>query len=418
MATLSVAATQVNSKDPFNYATHFDSENLGNQAKATTHYFQSFVRQTFKGLIEIGKLLWEFYENCCRELGADRGRKAFYDWLASDQFGGSRYLADTAMALFPWYQNLPKALQRLVATHTDTWSISALKELPKLTYDLVEQLVKQGKQTTKSIRCAIGQGKRYLILGELVTEADWQLISEQYEIVGENLDSLRLEAQANAILNPHTGLLEVKTDDLTKALETFGYDLSRVLPKPKSQKRYTEEDIEQIRAQYQTQVEKLKQELAQKAFLEAENIRLRQRITELEQSPSLPSQKILQESEPKFASQGSDPDQLSQPVENSQRLELPLRDDLLFPGASVTVISDVHGRVSATGIVQNKNESGWWILLALEPETGQPPQIQNLKQQLDIYDCDLERLSQTQKSFQKRKKPQGFGLKSINRNYP
>jgi hypothetical protein len=499
METLLRAATPAPNLEPFDYMANFGNESLSNQARATHDYFKGFLRRTFKGLIELGKHLWEFYEACCREIGAEQGRKAFDDWLASEQFGGSRYLADTAMALSPWYQNLPKALQRLLATRVDSWSLSALKELPRLTYDLVEKLVKEGKQTAKSIRCAlsVSQGKRYLTWGELATETDWQLISEKYEIFGDNLDSLRLEAQTNATINPETGLLEIKTDDLLKALETFGYDSALVLPKPKSQKRYTEQEVEQIRQetiaifeasktaeitqiieakeraseeaqaaksqlesllseqqktyekfqqqiqiQYQAEVEKLQQQVAEKAVLEAENSHLRQRITELEQSPSLSetqeiSQEILQEYEQKLASQESQINQLSRLVEKFKRLELPLSDELLFPGASVQVIADVQGREGATGTVQNQSESGWWILLDWERETGQQrlfkaeqlafnfkssqssqlaaenhqlkQQIQSLEKKLELY--NLERLSSNQKSFQKRKKPQGFGFK-------
>ena len=219
----------------FDYTAHFGGEALGHQAQEVNRQLIGFVQRTLKDLLALGSQLWNVFERCCQQLGADQGKKAFDSWLASEEFGGSRYMADAAMALSPWYENLPSALQRLVVTSANTWSVAALRELPKLTYDLVEKLVREGKQTAKSLKCARAsvRPKRHLVGGELATEADWQLVSQKYKITGDSLETLKLEAQQSAQLNPETGNLSVKTDDIVAALEAEGYDPASVLPKAK-----------------------------------------------------------------------------------------------------------------------------------------------------------------------------------------
>ncbi len=217
----------------FDYTAHFGGEALGHQAQEVNRQLLGFVQRTLKDLLALGSQLWNVFERCCLQLGADQGKKAFDSWLASGEFGGSRYMADAAMALSPWYENLPPTLQRLVVTSANTWSVAALRELPKLTYELVEQLVREGKQTAKSLKCAWAsvRPKRHLVRGELATEADWQLVSQKYFIIGDSLETLKLEAKQNAKLNPETGNLSVKTDDIVAALEAEGYDPASVLPK-------------------------------------------------------------------------------------------------------------------------------------------------------------------------------------------
>ena len=281
----------------------------------------------------------------------------------------------------------------------------------------------------------------------MATEADWQLISEKYEIVGDNLESLRLEAQVNATLNTDTGLLEVTTDALVKALKTFDYNPALVLPKAKSQKRYTEEEVEQIRqeitasktveitqiieakereiqeakvaqaqlesvlaeqqktfeqlqqqlqfqyqTQYQTEVEQLKQESSQKAILESENAYLRQRIAELENSRPISesegiSQNIIPDSEQQLADQESQFELLSPQVEQFNGLQPPLSNQPLHQVISETQISER---------LERENQS-------------LKQQIKELKNQLGIY--EINHLNRNSKSVQKKRKPQGFAIK-------
>ncbi|NEO98755.1 MAG: DNA (cytosine-5-)-methyltransferase [Symploca sp. SIO2E9] len=217
----------------FDYATYFSSPELADKAKCTNSHFIAFARRTFKELVKIGSQLWDVYETSCRVLGASQGKKAFDVWLASDEFGGSKYLAQVAMVLSPWYKNLSPAMQKLVACKVNKWSLSALKLLPSLASDLVEKLVKEGKQTTKSIKCALdaSQAKSKLTLGNRATEADWQLVSEKFNITDESLETLKLEALHSAATNPETGEVVVMTDDITRALQAFGCNVSKVLPR-------------------------------------------------------------------------------------------------------------------------------------------------------------------------------------------
>ena len=136
----------------FDYQQNFANEALATSAKQIKGEAIAFFRRTFTDLINLGSHLWNFMEDCLRELGST-GKKAFEKWLIED-FGGSRYLADAAMKLSPWYGNLDKKTQKLIRLNVDKWSVAALKQLPKLTADLVKDLVNQGqgKQTANSIK--------------------------------------------------------------------------------------------------------------------------------------------------------------------------------------------------------------------------------------------------------------------------
>ena len=111
----------------FDYTAHFGGEALGHQAQEVNRQLLGFVQRTLKDLLALGSQLWNVFERCCLQLGADQGKKAFDSWLASGEFGGSRYMADAAMALSPWYESLPSALQRLVVTSANTWSVAATR---------------------------------------------------------------------------------------------------------------------------------------------------------------------------------------------------------------------------------------------------------------------------------------------------
>jgi hypothetical protein len=95
----------------FNYS-QFESQDLAHKASETLNEFKSFVRQTFDGIIEIGRKLQEIQDSCL--VSCKNGKKVFKQWLDSKHWGGSIYIAKSAMQLYNWFKDLDPRLQRLI----------------------------------------------------------------------------------------------------------------------------------------------------------------------------------------------------------------------------------------------------------------------------------------------------------------
>ena len=133
----------------FDYS-QFDNSELQSKAKTTLNQFIGFVRQTFDGLLKNGQALNSIYLECIAN--SSQGKKIFNNWLASDDFGASRYIAKAAIEIYNWFSKLPKRLQRLVRNNVQKWSVSALRQLTKVSHDLVKELVRSGKKTAAEIK--------------------------------------------------------------------------------------------------------------------------------------------------------------------------------------------------------------------------------------------------------------------------
>ena len=140
---------------PFVFATNFDysqfeNSELQSKAKTTLNQFIGFVRQTFGGLLECGQALNLIYQDCISH--CPKGKKVFDNWLASDDFGASRYIAKASIEIYNWFSKLPKRLQHLVRANVQKWSVSALRQLTKVSHDLVKELVRSPKKTAAEIK--------------------------------------------------------------------------------------------------------------------------------------------------------------------------------------------------------------------------------------------------------------------------
>ena len=133
----------------FDYS-QFENGELQSKAKTTLNQFISFVRQTFDGLLENGQALNSIYQDCVAH--CPKGKKVFDNWLASDDFGASRYIAKAAIEIYNWFTKLPKRLQRLVRANVQKWSVSALRQLTKVSHDLVKELVRSPHRTAAEIK--------------------------------------------------------------------------------------------------------------------------------------------------------------------------------------------------------------------------------------------------------------------------
>ncbi|MEA5574639.1 hypothetical protein [Calothrix sp. UHCC 0171] len=138
---------------PVTYSFDYDrfaKPDLQTKAKSTLGSFFGFVRQTFDGLLEIGRSLQDFYFDCLAF--CPNGKKVFSEWLASPDFGASRYIASSAMEIYAWFEKLPVRSQKLIRQNVQNWSVSALRQLTKVSHDLVKELVRSGKKTAAQVK--------------------------------------------------------------------------------------------------------------------------------------------------------------------------------------------------------------------------------------------------------------------------
>ena len=133
----------------FDYS-QFENHELQSKAKTTLNHFIGFVRQTFDGLLTNGEALNSIYQDCVSH--CPKGKKVFDQWLASDDFGASRYVAKAAIEIYNWFSKLPKRLQRLVRANVQKWSVSALRQLTKVSHDLVKELVRSPHRTAAQVK--------------------------------------------------------------------------------------------------------------------------------------------------------------------------------------------------------------------------------------------------------------------------
>jgi uncharacterized small protein (DUF1192 family) len=133
----------------FDYG-QFHKPELQNKGKNTLVKFFSFVRSTFDALIETGRVLQDFYYDCLAF--CPKGKKVFEEWLKSDDFGASRYIAKSAMEIYLWFNKLVPKVQNLLRQNVQNWSVSALRQLTKVSHDLVKELVRGGKKTALEVK--------------------------------------------------------------------------------------------------------------------------------------------------------------------------------------------------------------------------------------------------------------------------
>jgi len=190
----------------FDYLTDFGGDKaLIEEAKAVSKSFVSFLRRTFKDLTRLGTELWEVCNKCVDSLGKTEGKEKFNRWLSSE-FNGSKYLATAAMSLSQWYSTLSPAMQRVVAKNVKKWSVSALKELSRLTDDLVTKLVTSGKQTAKTIKAAHASHIASTLTpltgapDRAATADDWKSVFLNSSLTGQQQNLLKKNARLLASL--------------------------------------------------------------------------------------------------------------------------------------------------------------------------------------------------------------------------
>ncbi len=197
----------------------FRSSDLEEKAKSTRSNFLGFVRQTFENILAQGRALWELKSELLVHLGQQEGKAAFEAWLDSDEFGSSRYIAKAAMEISAWYNTLPLKVQRLVVKNCHRWSVTALRELPKLTVSLVTELVSNKKKhTARSVRDAATAAAE-------MSEEEWDAIAQRYGLSESALCSVKQQARifATAETPEDATTVLVRRGHAMKALEHLGF---------------------------------------------------------------------------------------------------------------------------------------------------------------------------------------------------
>lgn len=242
---------QLKEETNFSY-DRFSSKELAKQAQTVKKEFLGFINRTFNELVALGQELKQIQSACINEQGTTQGKKTFNQWLDSPEFGSSKYLAKSAMAIAAWYFSLTPQLQKWVSCRVTNWSVAALKELSKATDKMIKILIKESNGTAGEIRKRLN----YLTLGEQVTEENWELVARKFRINHQDIESLKQEALQQAQTNPETGEKQLLVENLIQALNNYGYDSDKLLPKHE-QRATKEQQLAQLWEQHQTRSEEL-----------------------------------------------------------------------------------------------------------------------------------------------------------------
>lgn len=110
--------------------------------------FLGFLSRTFADILGIGSEL--------TALKAQLTTREFNSYL-TEEFRGSRYFAQTAIAVSDWFQNLSERTKNHILRAGSiraltSWSLAALRLLPKLGENIVRSLLKAGAVTARKIR--------------------------------------------------------------------------------------------------------------------------------------------------------------------------------------------------------------------------------------------------------------------------
>ncbi|MCT7965008.1 ATG16 family protein [Laspinema sp. D1] len=226
---------------PLNLRLEYDYSNFGSQelqtiALETLQQFFGFVHHTFVRGLEIGRSFRQILQELCEENGSTEGAQLFDEWLESSDFGGSTWMARSLIQVSQWFDSQRQRIQKLILNSVQSWSISAVKELTKISDEhLLVKLLKSGKQTVASIR----QTRKTITLGQPATLADWRLISyASCEMDEESLATLQAEALRLAQMSqPNAAESVVLTDHLVEAVQTLTeWNISKLI-KPQHKRK-------------------------------------------------------------------------------------------------------------------------------------------------------------------------------------
>lgn len=283
----------------------FDKPDLQNRAKNTLGEFLSFVRSSFEALVENGRVLQDFYNDCLHK--CPNGKKVFEEWLLSDDFGASRYLARSAMEIYLWFEKLSPKVQRLVRQNVQNWSVSALRQLTKVSTDLIKELVRDGKKTAAQVKEEGGKRKE-----ESVREREGGNSNIPPLLQTELAPGMRIVVTGDSNgWNGHRGIIISQSGDAwwvlldhavaqglntKQLLKSSQIELEGKDNKINSKEIFTAVQVEKKIKEALVQRDKEKADEEQGRFAEIRDAALRQAAVELQQAQQV-AQQVMQEKE-------------------------------------------------------------------------------------------------------------------------
>lgn len=139
-----------------NYSFDYDcfkNSDLKSRAKSALGSFFGFMGATLDGLLGVGRMLRELYNDCVASL--QDGKKVFDSWISSEDFGASQYLAKSSMEIAGWFDGLQPIRQESIRSKVQRWSVSALVQLSKVAEKFLEEVINGGKKTAAQVKQAV-----------------------------------------------------------------------------------------------------------------------------------------------------------------------------------------------------------------------------------------------------------------------
>jgi hypothetical protein len=217
------------------------STHLESQKRRINKKFLGFLKRTFKDLVEIGDEL--------TLLKQEMNPTEFREYLG-EEFGGSKYLAQTAIAISSWFNGLSERLKTHILNAKSiktlsNWSLAALRELPKVGEETVRSLLKFGAVSVKKIRAAAGASSTKTLKptpGAEVLETSLQEAWEKLHILEVELDSADSDPASKETARL---AIEVANKDFARIAGKLGISVGEALRRVKGGAVITEEEINQ-----------------------------------------------------------------------------------------------------------------------------------------------------------------------------
>lgn len=208
----------------------------------------------------------DYYLDCGRYYREQRDLRSREEWNLYKREQGN--FLDKCLTILDNWDKLPEKVRESLSRlkYPDYLTASSVIALLKVPAEIMGECVERlksflgetgslaSKDIEKIARLFHFQRKSYLIIEEVVTARDWELISRKYRPLKNpaRLEELQEEARRLAGDSP------IFTEHVVEALSNLGHDPSSILPKPK--KKYSDRDLKAATAPLERERDSLKSE--------------------------------------------------------------------------------------------------------------------------------------------------------------
>jgi hypothetical protein len=208
----------------------------------------------------------DYYLECGRHYRERRESLSREEWKLYKKKEG--HFLDKCLDIVDGWENLSERVRESLSSlqyplYLTATAASALFKVPSEIIgeciDRLKSLIEEsGSLTSNNIeriaRLFHFKRKTYLIIGEVITDKDWELVSRKYRQLKDpgRLEGVKKEARRLA------GDGTIFTEHVVEALLNLGYDPAAILPKPK--KKYSDRDLEAATEPIERERDSLKSE--------------------------------------------------------------------------------------------------------------------------------------------------------------